>query len=884
MPEAVSELLKRVAPYLDRALELDASELAQWLETLHESEPEVAAEVRELLALHAANCASGFMERTMLGPEALIGERIGPYTIVQLLGCGGMGSVWRGRRSDGKFEGEAAIKLMERHALGPEAVERVRREASLLARLSHPHIARLFDAGVRENGQPYLILEHVEGLHIDHYCNEKKLPLAQRLRLFCGVLDAVADAHSQLVVHCDIKPSNVLVTAGGVVKLLDFGVAVFQSEALQRQHEALDGDTRELTPAYAAPEQVRGEPVSTAADVYSLGVLLHVLVTGVHPCSAPSAEMTQRTYTTLVVQASQRIADASERRRVRGDLDMIIAHALEDEPASRYSSAAAFAADVRAYLGNRPVRARPATRAYVTRKFVQRHRAGTLAALLAGMALISASVVTTVQLFDARTQRDFALGQLGRAEAINDFNEYITFDAAPGDQAVTQEGLLARAEHALEREHLVDASRVALLKSIGEEYERQGYHENGLRLLNEAYRLSRQVSDPTARAEAACGLGYALASSSPTQRSLQLIEEGLRELPQGPEFAFARFHCLGDGRQVAYLMGDTGLAVQRAQAAIQVLKRAPFAHDVGDLHASMHLASALSNAGRSRGAIAAYTDAWRGLVALGRDDSNSAAILLNNWAVALVNAGRPLDAEPLIRRALQLNSGSPEEPFHFANFAAILTQLDRPQEAVNYAERACRASREVNNLRALAQSQVKLARAYRIQHDLTAAAQTLEEAAVGLQQVLPPGHSLFAVLASDRALLARDRGDPASARTLIDQAFQICGQAGQSCALLMPELLGYRAMIEIDMAAYGAAEADARRVLTLLGADAQPSDYSIYGGRAHLALARALQAQGKTAEAREHAQEATRQLEKAVGPDHPDTQAARQMSSVTSAR
>jgi serine/threonine-protein kinase len=192
MPEAVSELWKRVAPYLDRALELDAPELAQWLTTLDNSEPQLAVELREFLALHVANCVSGFMERSLLSPEALVGERIGPYTLVELLGRGGMGSVWRGRRSDGKFEGQAAIKLLERYALGRDAIDRVRHEASLLARLSDPHIARLFDAGVRENGQPYLILEFIDGLHIDRYCSEQRLPLMQRLRLFCDVLDAVA--------------------------------------------------------------------------------------------------------------------------------------------------------------------------------------------------------------------------------------------------------------------------------------------------------------------------------------------------------------------------------------------------------------------------------------------------------------------------------------------------------------------------------------------------------------------------------------------------------------------------------------------------------------------------------------------------------------------
>lgn len=884
MSEIVGEQWEKIAPHLDRALELDASELPQWLDTLERSEPEVAVALRELLALHAANCASGFMEGTALGPEALIGERIGCYTIEQLLGGGGMGSVWRGRRSDGKFEGQAAIKLLEQHALGPDGVGRVRHEASLLARLSHPHISRLFDVGVRENGQPYLILEYVEGRHIDHYCSELKLPLTQRLRLFCDVLDAVAHAHSQLIVHRDIKPSNVLVTDGGQIKLLDFGVAVFQPEALQRLQFALQ-DPKGLTPAYAAPEQMRGEPVSTAADVYSLGVLLHVLVTGIHPRAAPDSAATQRTYTTLVVPPSQRIGDAGERRCVRGDLDMIIAHALEDDPARRYSSAAAFAADIRAHLENRPVSARPGSRTYLARKFVKRHRVAAIAAVLMGMVLFGASVVTTLQMLDARQQRDFALKQLGRAEAINDFNEYIIIDSAAGGQAY---GILSRAEHVLEREQLVDDNRVALMASVGWAYESQGYHDKGLPILTEAYRFSRQLSDPSIRAETACKLAPALAYGSSTKRSGQLIEEGLRELPQGPEFARARYYCLLFGRQVADLTGEMQLAVQRAQAAIQVAKQTPyvFAQGSAQARASEHLATALSSAGRFRDAIALYADAWNQKVKLGRDDSATGSVLLNNWSVALRDAGRPLDAEPLLRRSMELKAGFPEEPFSLANLASILVELGRPQEAAGYAEHACRVAKAVNNPKSLAQDQLWLAKAYRMQHDLTRATQMLDEAEVGLHSVFPPGHYLFGTLAAERALLAWERGERDAAHALFEQAIQITEQAllqGKASVQRLPSLLGQRAMMEVDATSYSTAEADARRALKLLGGDAQPGDYSSYAGRAHLALARALQGQGKAAEAREHAQEALRQLEKAVGSDHPDTRAAREISNTAPA-
>src|SRR5215831_3421247 len=259
-------------PYLDEALELQDSQRDSWLAALAASHPRLAAELRQLLALHAANCASGFMERSPLGDGPLVGERIGAYTLERPLGRGGMGSVWLGRRSDGKYEGHVAIKLLDRRGLGTAAAEQIRHEASLLARLTHPNIARLFDAGVRENGQPYLILEYVEGEPIDRYSRVRALALAARLRLFLAVTDAVAHAHAQLIVHRDLKPSNVLVTPEGVVKLLDFGVAALQSEAAgPLQATAPETTGQPLTPGYASPEQLRGEPVAAASDVYSLG-------------------------------------------------------------------------------------------------------------------------------------------------------------------------------------------------------------------------------------------------------------------------------------------------------------------------------------------------------------------------------------------------------------------------------------------------------------------------------------------------------------------------------------------------------------------------------------------------------------------------------------
>jgi eukaryotic-like serine/threonine-protein kinase len=868
----------RVLSLLDEALELAPAQQETWLAAIATDDAALAAQLRELLALHAANCASGFMERSPLDARKdFLGSQIGPYAIERLLGRGGMGSVWLGRRSDGKFEGCAALKILERRGLGGTASGQIRHEASLLARLSHPHIARLLDAGVCETGQPYLILEYVEGGRIDRYCAEHSLPLPARLRLFVTMLDAVAHAHAHLIVHRDLKPSTVLVTPDGVVKLLDFGVASLQVGA-----EAGQAATPQaLTPGYAAPEQLRGEPETTAADVYALGVLLHVLVTGEHPFGADSTEtqLVQSTLNEAPRPASARLACASERRRVRGDLDAIITRALSRDPSRRYPTAADFAADIRAYLGNFPVRARPPTRAYIAHKFAQRHWGGVLSVALTALVLLAASVVTTLQMLEARRQRDFARVQLGRAEAINDLNNYVVWDAGPAGQAITVRGMLARAAHVLERQHMNDANRVALLTSIGWGYEAQGDHVSGMRILNEAYALSRSVSDPSARAQTTCALAAALNDGKPSPHNSALIVAALRELPDAPEFALDRAFCLERAKELATDAADMQLAVRRSLEAVTALNQVPFPHDVAELHAQEGLASALRFAGRFREANAVFASGWPRMVALGRDDTVGAGIWLNNWAIDLLYLGRPLESERLLRRSLVLEgsdaSGRAADPIFLNNYARTLVELARIDEAADFAARAHLEATRLDNPLGVAQSQLWSARIYVARHDSARATTALNDAEPAMRTLLPPGHYWFAMLAAERALVARERNDLPAARALLDDAVRIAEQASQRGGwLFVPIFLTYRADLELAAQQPSSAHEDLHRALGLLLADAQPGDYSVYVGRAELTLAQVLSAEGKLAEAHREGLVAAEQLTRAEGPDHPETQAA----------
>jgi tetratricopeptide (TPR) repeat protein len=844
--------------------------------------------LRELLTLHDANRASGFMERSPLrDEESLAGQQIGPYTAERLLGRGGMGSVWLGRRSDGKFEGRVAIKLLDRRGLGRDAAEQIRHEASVLARLSHPHIALLFDAGVRENGQPYLILEYIEGERIDRYCSVHQLPLAARLRLFLGVLDAVAHAHAHLVVHRDLKPSNVLVTPDGVVKLLDFGVAALQPLRETQASSPTEG-AQALTPGYAAPEQLRGQPVSAASDVYSLGVLLHVLVTGQHPYACSDSTHTQLVRATLTDELrppSGRIPEAAERRRVRGDLDAIIARALDRDPARRYATAADFGADVRSFLGNFPVGARPASRAYIARKFAQRHWGGVLSVLLTLLVLTVATIITTLQLFEARRQRDFARTQLARAAALNDLDNYVLMDAAPAGKPFTVNDLLARAAHLLERQHKNDANRAALLRSIGWKYRIQDEDQAGLRLLNEAYQLSRGVRDPSVRALAACSLAEALVEGGTSPRPEALLAEGLRELPAGPEFALDRSFCLLRGSWIATDAGEPRLAIDRAAGAIDALKQVPFDHEVEELRAYADLGEAYRQAGRYREAIVVFERIWPRLVALGRDDTMTAVTWLNDWGLAAGQLGRPLEAERLLRRSIEIHradaSNAAVSPMVLTNYAAQLDDLAREEEAQSYAETAYREALRAGDEVVLNQTLLRLARIYRAQHDYARATAVLDEVEPRLRKALPPGHYAFASLAKERALIAEQLGDPTRALELANQAIEMVEaemKQGKAGGQFLPSLLKERACIEIITQQLPSAERDARRAVALAQAAAQPGDFSSSDGRAYLALAHVLSAEGKGTEAVAAAHRALEQLQKALGPDHPDTRAAEELS------
>jgi len=518
MPPLSPDQWRALSPYLEKALTLSQEECARWLESLRAENPDVATQVKDLLHRHEAAEREGYLKDAPF-PNAspgIAGQTLGSYRLVSAIGQGGMGTVWLAERSDGRFEGRAAVKFLNVALLGRGGEERFKREGAILARLSDPNIAKLLDAGVSPSGQPYLVLEYIEGEPVDRYCEEHKLDVDARVSLFLDVLGAVAHAHANLIVHRDIKPTNVLVAKGGKVKLLDFGIAkLLEGEGHEGAATQL---TREegsaLTPAYAAPEQVRGRPVTTATDVYALGVLLYILLTGQHPAGSEIQTPAELLLAIVdkdpklpseVVASRQEIEPSARnlpedadkfRRQLRGDLDTIVLKALKKDPEERYASVTAMAGDLRRYLRSEPITARPDTVRYRTAKFVRRHRTAVAFAALAIIASVAGLVGTLLQARTARQQRDAAIRERDRATRITEFmaSMFKVSDPYQRPGSITAREILDRSAQQIEAGLAKDPEAQAhMMYVMGEVYDSMGMTSQGKELVSKALDLQRKA-------------------------------------------------------------------------------------------------------------------------------------------------------------------------------------------------------------------------------------------------------------------------------------------------------------------------------------------------------------------------------------------------------
>jgi eukaryotic-like serine/threonine-protein kinase len=513
------ERWQEISPYLDHALSLSDEERATWLADFRVQRSDLAKLLEKLLEEHRAVAQEHFLEDEPLRPasdSSLTGETLGAYKLISRIGEGGMGNVWLAERIDGRFERQVAVKFLNFAVASQGAAERFKREGRILGQLAHPHIAELLDAGVTPKGEPYLVLEYVRGKQIDEYCDERMRGVDARIELFLDVLGAVAHAHANLVVHRDIKPSNVLVTSEGDVKLLDFGIAKLLADDTSSAAATmltLEGGGA-MTPLFAAPEQVTGGAITTATDVYSLGVLLYLLLTGSHPAGPgphSAASLVKAITETDPPLVSQVVASLNEaawaekrgvtpdklRRRLRGDLDTIAGKALKKSPQERYSSVTALAEDLRRYLRDEPITARPDTFAYRAAKFVRRNRTAVAAASLALIVTIAGVAGTLFQARMARKQRDLAFRERDRANRITEFMSGMFKVSDPSEargNSVTAREILDKASNDIDTglaEH--PETQAQLMDVMGKVYESLGLYIRARPLLEQAVEIERRV-------------------------------------------------------------------------------------------------------------------------------------------------------------------------------------------------------------------------------------------------------------------------------------------------------------------------------------------------------------------------------------------------------
>ncbi len=905
MPRLTPEQWKEASPLLDEALTLSEGERADWLAALREKHPETARLVEGLLGEYHAMADERFLEQSPPQPAgdwATSGHVVGAYRLLSPIGHGGMGTVWLAERNDGRFERKVAIKFpnISVRAAGQERFER---EGRILGRLAHPNIAELIDAGVSSTGQPYLVLEYVDGEPIDEYCEQQKLGIEGRTRLFLEVLSAVAHAHTNLIVHRDIKPSNVLVTTDGQVKLLDFGIAKLLEDQTQPGEATLltQQAGAGLTPAYAAPEQITGQPITTATDVYSLGVLFYVLLTAQHPAGVgtrSAADLVKAIVETEPSRPSDAISSADAnlvaekrgttpeklRRELRGDLDTIVCKALKKDARERYASVVALADDLVRYCKHETIGARPDSLAYRTRKFVRRNRAVVGLAAVTLLASVAGLVGTLMQARTARQQRDFAYRQLSRAEAVNELNNFLLYDAAPSGKPFTAFELLGRAEQIVDRQYGANPDRLELLIFLGRQYASADQDGKARPLLEQAYTLSRGLAEPSIRSKASCTLADVVSDAGDHERAEALIQQGLRELPQRPEYTLDRVFCLLRGREVASHNGDAQTEIARTKAAQQLLDSSPFRSDSGDLHVIIDLAEAYRDAGQYREAIANFEEASRLMTSLGRDNTENAGVLYNNWALALYQIGRPLEAEAVFLRAINIDRADSTDAavssMTLLNYGRTLRELGRLAQAAEYAERAHVKALQLQEHVVVNQSLMEIARIDRQEGELVRAESMLVDVEREFRRDLPPGHYAFAALATERSLISLARGDIQNARRLAEEAVTIDEAAiksGGQGAGLLPILLFRRSAIELENHQPEVAVSDAERAVKLLQSSTQPGIYSCYLGRAYLILGLAQRDQGQLNQARTSFRIAAEHLQNTLGADHPDTRVARQL-------
>ena len=905
-----------IEPYFDRALQMDDCSCTTWLGELDQHQPDVAKAVRALLEQRAALNAAGFLEGSAFaGVENLApafrdivarhsvrltgsggaegksphgwsdGALVGPYRLIREIGVGGMSSVWLAERNDGQLKRAVALKLP---LTGPRMqVERFRRERDILAALTHPNIARLYDAGFCESGQPYLAMEYIAGTQLLDTCDERLLGIRERLRLFVQVMAAVQFAHAELVIHRDLKPSNILVTPEGRVVLLDFGIGKLLTEETAEETELTQMSGRLFTPGYASPEQIGGQPLTTASDIYSLGVVLYELLTGARPYRLKYESRAALEEAILKVDPrrpsqnkfSPQVAQArgtSERALVRtltGDLDTIVLKALKRNPLERYASVSAFAQDILNHLNNLPVSARPDSLWYRIGRFSARYKVPVVAASFATLALISGSGVALWQARSAAAERDRAVAFASRNEAVTEFLGRMITDAAASQQPITVNELLARSE----KMALNDASgspenRAAVLEMIADRYVSADNAERANPLLEHALQLVEKSPDATLRARITCKYAAASADVGSSAQGLRTIYSEAARRDIDPQTVAS---CMFNAATIQLAELRPMEALRDAQRGLDMSRKDS---NGGATEAALLGAAGLAYNLNGRGAEAEryFEQALGKYHELGREQSDGALVILNDWGVALLRAGVPRRALELLDESVRIEGQRGPDieltATMVGNRGLALLGLGRLQQARASFDEECRLaidhSDDFTEMHCLVgESSVSIQSG-----ELDGAQRYLDRLEGLLNKAGAPADSPPArVYALTRARLDLARGKLPEAHASFERAI-LEGTA--------PDPTNMHAYVGSSMAALAANDATnavelARRALRIAAVLQGDVPHSSQTGIASLWLGRALLRAGDRAEGREALEAAVSHLSNTIDSNHPNLVQAR---------
>ena len=822
--ERVQEIVAAAVdlPPAERAAYLDAAELAD----------EDRAEIERALA---QDKSGAFLDAPLIprpsterlpddwaleSPVTEVGRMVGPYKLVQLIGEGGMGAVYLATRDDEEFQRNVAVKLI-RHRHDTEALIRFRSERQILAGLEHPNIARLYDGGTDE-GRPFLVMEHVEGIRIDTYCRKADLGVDARLRLFQQVCAAVEYAHRALLVHRDLKPANILVDEDGVPKLLDFGIAKSLEEG--RDAGATRAGRHPMTPAYASPEQIRGKLVTTASDVYSLGVVLYELLTGKSPYKLDDDDQSDVPLQAAIQEqepvkpsAAARTGDTTNTitRDLRGDLDTIVLKALRKEPEHRYASVGAFAEDIGRYLDDLPVLARRGSVSYRLRKFARRHRLWVAAATVAAVVLFGFLLALIRQTRISDRQRDRAELTLG---AFVDALTASDPEYAQGRELTARE-ILDQAAPTIRRQLDGDpASQATLLAAMAKVYVSLGLFDKAESLHLEAHELRRggdaevlslyqlgelewwrrdhraaenlyrraldmTAGDPVQRARIQRGLGLALVRQSRHDEGEALLTDALAVLrghfaDTDPEI----LRCLDGLANGAQNRGDYQTSERLYRLAVEARREGSntgpsLGRSLAGLGTALHLQ------GRFEEAATIFEEALPLLreVMGGSENAYVAEVLGEMLVVRLKIGGDQTETEQLLREILAMRGGAipakhPTIARALHNLAPILAQRSQLKEAEQMANEALDLERELfgEEHELVAASLCSLGKIAQRAGDFPDARAQLTACATLLEQMHPEGHPQLAFPWAALGEIARTEHGCAAAEPWFRRAFDTC--------------------------------------------------------------------------------------------------------------